>query len=190
MKKLLILDFESKFTQMIVNTLEELKINYELVKHDYDFSNVDDSVKGIILTGSHDTVYSGGRRCQSEFIKSKIPVLGICYGHQLVNDEFNGEVRKAVVAENDIEVEITIDVDNPLFDGMNRKQKVAMFHYDEVVKLGDGFICLAHGENCKHAASYNKEYNIYSLQYHPESDKYGDYHSAYFVNFAKICKII
>lgn len=190
MNKILVIDFNSTFTQKLVDLLNELHINNELVPHDYDFSNVTDEVKGLIFTGSPDTVYAGGKRCQSEFMKCKLPKLGICYGHQLLNDEFGGTVQKAAVAENDVAKKITIDVDNPIFDGMNKVQSVAMFHYDEVVKLGEGFICLAHGDDCKIAASYNEEYNIYTLQYHPEADKYNDYHGEYFINFAKICKLI
>ena len=189
MKKILLMDFGSRFTADIEEKIKKLKIEYELVKHDYDFSSVDDEIKGIILTGSHDAVYDGGRRCQSEFMKSRIPVLGICYGHQLVNDEFGGTVEKAKTPESDKQVEIVIDVDNPIFEGMSKIQNVSMFHNDEVVKLGEGFINLAHSKDCKNAASYNSEYNIYSVQFHPEYDKYADYSEEYFINFAKICEL-
>lgn len=183
------MDFGSRFTSDIENTLKQLNINYQLVLHDYDFSNVDDEIKGIIITGSHDSVYDNGRRCQSKFMKSGIPVLGICYGHQLVNDEFNGTVEKAKAPENDKGVIVSIDVDNPIFEGMHKTQKVSMFHNDEVTKLGDGFICLAHSDDCKNAAAYNPQYNIYSFQFHPECKKYADYSEEYFTNFAKICEI-
>lgn len=189
MNKLLLMDFGSRFTNDIKEILEKLNIGYELVSHDYDFSLVDNDVKGIIFTGSKDTVYENGRRCQSDFIKSSIPKLGICYGHQLVNDELGGIVEKAKVSEMDVQTEITIDVDNPIFANMNKIQKVSMFHNDEVVKLGDGFVCLAHGDNCRYAAAYNEKYNIYSLQYHPECNKYADYSEEYFSNFAKICEL-
>lgn len=190
MNKLLILDFESKFTAGVENTLKQLNIDYEIEKHDYDFSLLSDDIKGIIITGSHDTVYDGGRRCDSRFLRCGRPILGICYGHQLSNDDFNGTVAKATVSEMDVQKKITIDVDNPIFDGMNKTQNVSMFHNDEVIKLGDGFIALAHGEDCKYVASYNKEHQIYTLQFHPECNKYADYSKEYFINFAKICGII
>lgn len=189
MNKLLVMDFGSRFTKDIERVLNKLSIPYELVKHDYDFSLLSSDIKGIIISGSKDTVYDGGRRCQSEFLRCNLPILGICYGHQLSNDEYNGEVARAEIPEMDKKVVINIDVDNPLFKGMSKIQNVSMFHNDEVVKLGDGFICLAHGENCKIAASYNKEHNIYTLQYHPECDKYADYSEEYFSNFANICGI-
>ena len=189
MKKILVIDFESRFTNNIVDILKKLNINYELVKHDYDFSNLDKDVKGIILTGSHDSVYDNGRRCQKEFLRANIPVLGICYGHQLINDDFNGEVRKSLTPENDVQAKIEIDIDNHLFEGMNKIQNVSMFHNDEVVKMGDGFVCLAHDRDCKYAATYNKEYKIYTLQFHPECNTYADYSEEYFSNFAKICDI-
>lgn len=189
MKKLLIIDFESRFTSEIQKVLERLNIEYDLVKHDYDFSLLDKNVRGIILTGSHDTVYAGGRKCDSRFLRSGLPVLGICYGHQLSNYDFGGRVEKSKTPEVDVQAKIIIDVDNPIFDGMNKEQNVSMFHNDEVVDLGEGFISLCHTDKCRYAGSYNAEYNIYSLQYHPECDKYADYCDKYFENFAKICKL-
>lgn len=189
MKRILLIDFESRFTNDIQNILEKLNIEYQLVKHDYDFSNLDEDIKGIILTGSHDSVYNGGRRCDSKFLRAGIPVLGICYGHQFANDDFNGEVALSSTPENDIQATVTIDVDNPLFAGMSSIQKVSMFHNDEVIKLGEGFISLAHDSDCKYAASYNEQYKIYTLQYHPECKTYADYSDEYFINFAKICNL-
>jgi len=187
MNKLLILDFKSKFTNDICETLNKLNINYDLVEHDYDFSNLSSDIKGIILTGSKDAVYNGGKRCDKRFLRCGLPVLGICYGHQLVHDDFGGEVIKAPVSEMDKQVKLTIDVDNPIFNGMSIEQNVSMFHNDEVIKMGEGFICLAHTSDCKCAASFNKEYNIYSLQFHPECKTYADYSEEYFTNFAIIC---
>lgn len=189
MNKLLILDFESRFTSDIQKILEKLNIKYDLVKHDYDFSLLDKDVKGIILTGSHDNVYAGGRRCDSKFLRTGLPVLGICYGHQLSNDDFGGKVVKSQTPENDVQAKIIVDVDNPIFDGMNKEQNVSMFHNDEIVQLGEGFISLCHTDKCKYAGSYNAEYNIYTLQFHPECKTYGDYSEEYFTNFAKICKL-
>ena len=183
------MDFGSRFTSDIANTLKQLNIEYDLVKHDYDFSLLSEDIKGIIITGSHDSVYDNGRRCDSKFLRCNLPKLGICYGHQLVNDDFNGVVEKALHPEDDKKVEIEIEVDNPIFKGMNKIQNVSMFHNDEVVKLGDGFISLAHSKDCKYAASYNKEYQIYALQFHPECEKYADYSKEYFTNFANICGI-
>lgn len=187
MKKILLINFESRFTNDIQNILKKINIEYQLVKHDYDFSNLDEDVKGIILTGSHDAVYDGGRRCDSRFLRAGIPVLGICYGHQFANDDFNGEVVLSKTPEMDKQATVTIDVDNPLFDGMNKVQKVSMFHNDEVIKLGEGFVCLAHDDDCKYAAAYNEQYKIYTVQFHPECNTYADYSDEYFYNFAKIC---
>lgn len=189
MGKLLVLDFGSRFTADVEKVLSENNINYVLQKHDFDIANMDKDIKGIILTGSMDSVYNNGRRCQSEFFKAGLPILGLCYGHQLSNDEFGGEIKKSLTPEIDKSVEVTIDVDNPIFEGMNKVQKVPMFHNDEVVRLGEGFINIAHSKDCKYAASYNKELNIYTLQYHPEYKKYADYSKEYFINFAKICEL-
>lgn len=189
MKKILVLDFGSRFTKNVDDILTKLNINHEIVKHDYDFSMVNDEIKGLIFTGSKDTVYDGGRRCQSEFIKNNIPKLGICYGHQLINDELGGTVAKATIPEMDKQVKVVIDIDNKLFEGMNKIQNVSMFHNDEVTKMGEGFICLAYGDDCKIAATYNEKYNIYTVQFHPECETYADYSEEYFSNFAKICGV-
>lgn len=185
--KILLMDFGSRFTNRIENVLNKLNIKYQKVKHDYDFSLLDNSIKGIIITGSHDTVYDGGRKCQSEFFRSGIPILGICYGHQLANYEFNGKVKRAKVKQSDCKIRLHIDIDNPLFYGMNKQQDVSMFHGDEVVELGEGFVCLAHADDCSIASTFNEKYQIYTVQYHPEYSDYADYCEEYFLNFAKIC---
>lgn len=184
------MDFGSRFTSDIQNTLKSINIEFATVSHDYDFSKLTADIKGIIISGSKDSVFDNGRRCDSKFMRSGIPVFGICYGHQLVHDEFNGKVVKSLTPEMDKKAELIIDVDNPLFEDLNKLQNVSMFHNDEVVEMGEGFIQLAHTKDCKCAASYNKEFNIYSVQFHPECSDYADYSKEYFVNFAKICKII
>lgn len=183
------MDFGSRFTNDIKNILDELSIDYDFVKHNFDFSLLSKEVKGIIITGSHDSVYDNGRRCDSRFLRTGLPVLGICYGHQLTNDDFGGKVAKSNTPENDVQAKIFIDVDNRIFDGMNKIQNVSMFHNDEVVKLGEGFAPLCHTDRCKLAGAYNAEYNIYSLQFHPECRTYADYSKEYFRNFANICGI-
>ena len=187
MGKILLINFGTTLIKDVRERLEEIEVDFEEVNFDYDFSNVNDDIKGIILSGSPKTVYEGGPRCQSAFMKCKLPKLGICYGHQLLNDEFGGTVQRAVVSENDVQAKLFIDVDNKIFEGMNKEQNVSMFHFDEVTKLGEGFVSLAHTKDCKIAAAYNAEYNAYSLQFHPESKKYADYTNEYFINFAKIC---
>ena len=109
------MDFGSRFTADIENILKQESISYELVKHDYDFNLLTDDIAGIIITGSKDSVYDNGRRCDSRFLRTGLPVLGICYGHQLANDDFNGVVEKAKIAQMDIKVKMYVDIDNPIF---------------------------------------------------------------------------
>lgn len=186
--KILVLDFESRFTKDVENILIQHHVDYKLVKHDYLFVGEKD-IGGIIVTGSHDSVYAGGRRCDSRFFRMHVPVLGICYGHQLINDDFLGKVTKAKVPEFEREVTLHIEKDNPIFKNIPNNNKVGMYHYDEVVELGEGFERLAYTDDCKYAASYNKEYGIYTLQFHPEDDKYSQYKDNYFTNFFDICGI-
>lgn len=188
MKKILLFDFGSKFTNNVRNILDNHEVIYDFVKHDYAFKN-DKDVVGIILTGSKDAVYDNGRRCDSRYFNLGVPIFGICYGHQLCNDEFNGKVQKAEVSEMNKKVLLHIDVDNPIFKDIEKDNFVAMHHYDEVVKLGDGFINLAHTNDCKIAAAYNKDKNIYTVQFHPEDESMSQYCDKYFTNFFDICGV-
>lgn len=181
------MDFGSKFTASIEKILERNDIAYKKVMHDFSYDELGNDIKGIIITGSMDSVFDNGRRCNSRFIKNRIPKLAICYGHQLTNDELGGEVIRSDHPEMNKQKLFTIDKDNELFDGFSKTHNVAMFHNDEVTVMGKGFICLGHTEECENAAGYNEEYRIYSLQYHPESDVYNDYSDEYFINFNKIC---
>lgn len=186
MKKILLFDNGSTLTGDIEKVLTRNNIAFQTVKHDFNCDSLDE-YKGIIFSGSRDAVYDGGRTVDIKFIKNDIPKLGICYGHQLCNYLLGGKVIKSPNPEYDVSKEFTIDVDNPIFEGMNKKHNVCMFHYDEVIELGEGFISLGHTDVCKNAASYNEQYKIYALQFHPESDKYNDYSDEYYLNFNKIC---
>lgn len=187
MKKILLFDNGSTLTADIEKVLSRNNIVYQKVKHDFNCDNLDE-YKGIVFSGSPDAVYDGGRLIDIKFIKNDIPKLGICYGHQLCNYLLGGKVIKSNNPEYDVQKEITITVDNPIFKGMNKKHNVCMLHYDEVIELGEGFIGLANTDVCKYAASYNEQYKIYSLQFHPEASKYNDYCDEYYLNFIDICE--
>lgn len=186
MKKILLFDNGSTLITDIEKVLQRNNIDYQRVNHDFNCDSLDD-YKGIIFSGSPDAVYDGGRMIDIKFIRNDIPKLGICYGHQLCNYVLGGKVIKSDNPEYDIEKEFTIDADNPIFNGMNKKHNVCMYHYDEVVELGEGFISLGHTDGCKYAASYNEQYKVYTLQFHPEADKFNDYCDEYYINFNNIC---
>lgn len=190
MSEILLFDLGSYLTLHIKRVLDDFKVEYSCVDHNFKYEDLPSDVKGIILSGSPQTVYEGGIRCDSRFLTSKIPTFGICYGQQLCNDEYGGKVEKSLTPEFDKQAELIIDVDNPLFEGMDHVQGVAMFHNDEVTKLGEGFVSLAHTKDCKYAATYNEKQNIYTVQFHPEFEKYTKYSKEYFDNFLKICGII
>lgn len=189
MKKILVLDFGSRFTKDVEKVLTQINVDYITRPHDFEFDNLTSDISGIILTGSNDAVYDNGRRCDKRFFYAGVPILGICYGHQLSNDEFGGTVIKSSTPEQDKAIDLIIDEDNILFDGMKKVHKVAMFHNDEVSRLGDGFVPIAHTKDCKYAATYNKKYNIYTIQFHAEYLKYSENGTEYFKNFMKICAI-
>ena len=188
LKKIIIFDFGSRFTKNVKQICDKYHAANKLVSHDYPFVE-DEEIGGIIFTGSEDSVYASGRRCDSRYFNLDVPKLGICYGHQLSNDEFNGTVIKSLTPEIDVETKLYIDIDNPIFKGMDKIHNVAMYHGDEVVKMGEGFICLAHTDGCKIASTYNKEKQIYTVQFHPEDDKHGENGEKYFTNFFELCDV-
>jgi GMP synthase (glutamine-hydrolysing) len=97
----------------------------------------------------------------------RLPLLGICYGHQAIAYEWGGKVAKGESAEYGMG-EIEIDEEDALFKGVPKKLRVWVSHYDEVKELPDGFVKLAHSEVCGIEAMRHKELPVFSVQFHPE----------------------
>lgn len=188
MDKILIIDFGTDLVRNIPDILSRYGVGSELVDCSHSAADVGEDVKGIIISGAYDSVYDNGRRIDPKMFRIGLPIFGICYGHQLANDEFSGEVRKSSTPEWDILADFEILKDNPLFDGIPRGAKVKMFHYDEVARLGKGFVNLARNDSCRYLATYNEEYRIYTVQFHPE-DRDCEYGEIYFRNFMRICGV-
>ena len=182
--KIAVLDFESRFTKDILDNLDKINVEHYLFRHDIKAHDIEE-YDAIIFTGSYDTVYEGGRLPDPSIMESNKPILGICYGHQLVHYLLGGEVRRALHPQHEI---IEVDVyESKLFDNFPSKMKVEMHHDDEVVKMAEGFRCTATNENCKYCASENIDRKIYTVQFHPEA-KGNDLGVEVFENFIKILK--
>jgi len=180
--KILIIDFGSRFTNNVIEAIAKLHMEYDCF--DYNISiEIIKEYDGIILTGSYDTIYDGGRVADKELLNLGIPVLGICYGHQFVHHMLGGKVVRAKYPEDGI-FEIETD-ESKIFKDLPRKHKVEMHHNDEVIELADNFKCIARTENCLIAASENPDKNIYTVQYHPEANG-NDYGIEVFKNFIDI----
>ncbi|MBA3060735.1 MAG: glutamine-hydrolyzing GMP synthase [Nitrospirae bacterium] len=169
--KILILDFGSQYTQLIARRVRENSVYSEIFPYNAPFEKIlDFKPKGIILSGGPSSVYSKGSPIPDiKIFDLGIPILGICYGMQLMAHLLGGRVAKAAKREYG-RAELTIDDDSDLFKGINpRRQAVVwMSHGDRIEKYPKGFISIAHTENSPVAAMADKKRNFYALQFHPE----------------------
>ncbi|GHV05669.1 GMP synthase [glutamine-hydrolyzing] [Campylobacterota bacterium] len=166
---ILVLDFGSQYTQLIARRLRETHIYCEIVP----FSEPIDAIKarspqGIVLSGGPASVYADDAyMIDQKILEMGIPVLGICYGMQLIAHLLGGEVRQSSAHEYG-KAEITIEVSSPLFSGLDAAQTVWMSHADQVARLPVGFKRIAFSDNSANAAIADEENRIYALQFHPE----------------------
>jgi len=182
-----VIDFSTKeFDTLtnIVTNLKNRKIDCKVFNHEVTCDKLL-ACDGIILSGSPDSVYNNGRMIDKSILEMGKPILGICYGMQLIHYLLGGKVEKAKVGEFGA---TTIEIkDGKLFEGLPKKQCVNMTHYDEVTELADGFVCTASTENCKNAASEWTEKKLFTLQFHPEKEDFNEYGGEIIDNFLKMC---
>ena len=180
--KIAIIDFRSLFTNRIGEALERVGAEYAYFPHDTK-SDALEEYDGMIFTGSYDTVFEGGKQADGSLFTCGKPILGICYGHQLVHYMLKGEVVRSKTPEDE---PVRIDTkESPLFEGLPASHIVSMHHNDEVVRLAEGFEKIAESERCFYAASQNIEKKIYTVQFHPE-DKGNEYGDEIFRNYLRI----
>ena len=170
-EKILIIDFGSQYTQLIARRVREIGVYSEVYPHDMihrDFLNKF-KPSGIILSGGPDTVYREDAPSVdlSVFSYGK-PILGVCYGMQLIVDLMGGAVQTATKQEFG-HADISVVHDNPLLPNSAQKEyKVWMSHGDHVVTLPEGFQCIAKTDNTPIAGIYCEQRQIFGLQFHPE----------------------
>ena len=170
-EKLLILDFGSQYTQLIARKIRELNVYSEIVPYNTTIEKIKNfNPKGIVLSGGPKSVYAHDAYKPDPYIFNlDIPILGICYGLQLISQHFGGVVTPSEKREYGKSY-LLIDDNKDLFKGFQEKQaiQVWMSHGDSVEKLPPGFIVLAHTENSQYAAIANKNRTIFGVQFHPE----------------------
>jgi GMP synthase (glutamine-hydrolysing) len=171
-ERVLVLDFGSQYAQLIARRVREQHVYGEIVRHDITAERVRElSPKGLILSGGPASVYAeGAPRCDPALFDLGIPVLGICYGMQLVCQALGGRVQSHPAREYGrahLTINATQEADD-LFAGINRDTEVWMSHGDQVVTVSDQFIPLARTETCPHAAVKHRQRPLYGLQFHPE----------------------
>ena len=176
-EKILVVEFGSQYSHLIVRRIRGLGVYSELIYPEDIPYKMDESVKGIVLSGGPMSIYDhGSPKIDREILDSlDIPILGICYGHQLIAHLYGGKVEKGRYGEyGGVEFKI-LDID-PIVDGLPKTSRVWMSHKDFVTEPPPGFRNIGSTEYSRYAALANDERKIYTLQFHPEVShtEYGD----------------
>jgi len=169
MEQIIILDFGSQYTQVIARRIRECQVFSQILPYNTPAAKLATlKPKGLILSGGPCSVYDKkAPHCDLAIWQLGIPVLGICYGMQLLAHQIGGKVQPGKKREYG-PADIDIVGDSPLFRGMEPVQKVWMSHGDQVTLLPQGFTAIGRTENAPHAAVANEDRKLYGLQFHPE----------------------
>ncbi|MBQ0027979.1 MAG: glutamine-hydrolyzing GMP synthase [Lachnospiraceae bacterium] len=185
----IVLDFGGQYNQLVARRVRECNVYCEIYSYKTDIQKIKDmNPKGIILTGGPNSCYEEGAPTYSrELFELGIPVLGLCYGAQLMSLVLGGKVEKAPVREYG-KTEVFVNASSALFEGVGEKRvnvpaapiamagherndnatQCWMSHFDYISALAPGFVSVAHTADCPVAAAENKAENLYAIQFHPE----------------------
>lgn len=169
-ESIVILDFGSQYSYLIARRVREQHVYCELLPHDASAERIAAlSPRGLILSGGPSSVYDENAPLLAEHVlNGGLPILGICYGMQLLAHHLGGEVAPAGQREyGPAELHLG-EESSPLFSGLPSSSKVWMSHGDRVTSLPPGFSSLAHTHNSPYAAMGNPSRKVYGLQFHPE----------------------
>lgn len=165
----IVLDFGGQYNQLVARRVRECNVYCEIYSYKTELSKIKEmNPKGIILTGGPNSCYEeGAATCSPELFEMGIPVLGLCYGAQLMMHVLGGKVEKAPVREYG-KIEVAVENACALFDGVSEKTICWMSHNDYISQAAPGFRISAHTADCPVAAAENPEKNLYAIQFHPE----------------------
>ena len=166
---ILILDFGGQYNQLIARRVRECNVYSEVVPYDISIEKIKEkNPKGIIFTGGPASVYGEkSPRCADGIFELGIPVLGICYGMQLMTYTLGGKVAKANKREYGT-TDVKIDNSSLLFKGFGNNNGFLMSHTDYVETVPEGFENIASTPSCPNAAMENPNKKLYGIQFHPE----------------------
>ena len=172
LKKILIVDFGSQFTQLIARKIRELGVYCEIISHNKlkKIKNFETNIKGLVFSGGPLNVYENKKvKFNNKLLKLGVPVLGICFGHQIISKELGGRVKSSKYREFGLaevqEIKKSKLTKNFFSKGKNN---VWMSHADQVIKLPKNFQAIAKSENSKLCIIENLEKKMYGIQFHPE----------------------
>ena len=165
----LVIDFGGQYNQLIARRVREFGVYCEIVPYNYGIEKIKDkNPKGIIFTGGPNSVYGKDTpQIEKEVFELGVPVLGICYGQQLMSHLLGGRVDTAPVREYG-KSHVNLDNSSKLFKGIEKEEVCWMSHTDYVAEAPAGFKIIAHTDVCPVAAIANEEKELYGVQFHPE----------------------
>ena len=168
-EKIVVIDFGGQYNQLVARRVRENHVYCEIYSYKTDIQQIKAmNPKGIILTGGPNSCYEeGAASCGKELFEMGIPVLGLCYGAQLMQYVLGGNVCKAPVREYG-KIEVTVDKTSKLFSDVSEKTICWMSHNDYIERIAPGFRIVAHTPDCPVAAAEWEEKNLYAIQFHPE----------------------
>ena len=188
MDKIVVLDFGSQYSHLICRRIRDFSVFAELVPYDISYDKLKKlEPKGIIFSGGPSSVYkSDAPLPTNDVFDLKVPILGICYGHQLIVNKYGGKVKRAN-REYGSSL-LSIDNDSDLLNGIGDSIRAWMSHGDEAEQIPPGYEIIGHTEAASAAAIVDKKKSIYGIQFHPEV-VHTEQGSEILKNFAlKICK--
>ena len=169
-ESIVVIDFGGQYNQLVARRVRECSVYCEIESYRTPLARIcERKPKGIILTGGPDSVYrEGAADISRDLFEMGIPVLGLCYGAQLMMHVLGGKVERAPEREYG-ETRVRIDTpDSGLYDGIPQQMICWMSHNDYISAPAPGFEITAHTDNCPAASLENREKKLYAVQYHPE----------------------
>ena len=168
MDKIVVLDFGSQYSHLICRRIRDFSVYAELVPYDISLKELKKlNPKGIIFSGGPSSVYdSKAPTPNKKIFQMQVPILGICYGHQIIVNNFGGKVKR--VNKEYGSAVLSIDDNSDIFSGVGDSIRAWMSHGDEAKVVPDNFEIIGHTENAHAAAISNKQKTVYGIQFHPE----------------------
>ncbi len=165
----IVIDFGGQYNQLVARRVRECNVYCEIYSYKTGIEQIKAmNPKGIILTGGPNSCYEADSPTYTrELFELGIPVLGLCYGAQLMMHILGGKVEKAAVREYG-KTDVTVDTDSPLFSDVSKETVCWMSHFDYISKAAPGFEIVASTKDCPVAAAQNPKDKLYAIQFHPE----------------------
>ena len=165
----IVIDFGGQYNQLVARRVRECNVYCEIYSYRTDLEKIKAmNPKGIILTGGPSSCYEeGAATCSEDLFNIGVPVLGLCYGAQLMNHVLGGCVERAEAREYG-KTDLTVDKTSRLFSDVTENTTCWMSHFDYIKNMAPGFRTIASTANCPVAACENVERGLYAIQFHPE----------------------